>query len=219
MFIVDPVLFRIRTDNKSVMSALNKGYSKSEKMREILAKIIDLCVEHNIILQAEHIPGKLNIQADVISRRVDIFDWSIDWGVFRQISARWGPFQVDRMATARTAKVLPFNSLIWDVGCSAVETFSQNWGGVNNYVFPPFHLVDKVIRHFKNCGAFGVIVAPMWDAQPWWPALLSISKDYWVLPRVGNLFTHGVFGDFGLANSDFIVCCVDCRFILELVSE
>lgn len=203
------------------MAALNKGFSKSESLRDILGKIIAWCIEHNIILLAEHIPGSVNIIADDISRRIDIYDWAIDWRVFRTIRDKspWGPFQVDRMATARTAKVLPFNSLLWDVGCSAVDTFTQHWGEVNNYVFPPFHLVDKVVRHFKHCNAFGAIVAPLWEAQPWWPALVSITKNHMILPRINNIFTHRVFGEFGFSNTDFIVCFVDCRYLHKLDSQ
>jgi hypothetical protein len=193
------------------VSCINKAFTKSEYLRPLVKKIVDFCIENNVILQAEHIPGVDNVFADAISRKIDRDDWAINRQVFEDIASIWGPYDIDRMATAFSAVVPRYNSQLWDVGAEAVDAFTLDWGGVNNWIFPPFGAIARTVRHIRNCRAWGTLIVPRWPAQVWWPAVLTLTLEMFTLPRIPDLFVHSVFGVYGYCRFDFVVCLFDCR--------
>ena len=57
------------------------------------------CLQRDIHLAAQHLPGKLNVIADAESRALfDHTDWIIQLSVFRKIDRRMGILQVDLFA-------------------------------------------------------------------------------------------------------------------------
>ena len=59
---------RVACDNASVVIAINKGYSKHKVLGEMLRALTFYSMRHNFFLQAQHIPGRLNIESDLLSR-------------------------------------------------------------------------------------------------------------------------------------------------------
>ena len=45
----------------------------------------------------------------------------------------WGIYTIDRFANSTNAKLSRFNSLLCNVNTEAVDAFSQNWSGDNNW--------------------------------------------------------------------------------------
>ena len=71
------------------------------KMCALLWKIMTWCHHYQITLKARHIPGCLNVMADLLSRsnQVQSTEWSLHPQVFKQICLKWFTPHVDLFAT------------------------------------------------------------------------------------------------------------------------
>ncbi len=54
------------------------------------------------------------------------------------------------------------------------DAFTVNWKGLAGYAFPPFNLVPMVLNKVQSDQTEIVLIAPVWQAQPWWPLLLQL---------------------------------------------
>lgn len=61
----------VRSDNTATVAAINKSTSRSPGMLYLVKQIFWLSVEHDFILSARYLPGKLNVLSDSISRMHD----------------------------------------------------------------------------------------------------------------------------------------------------
>ena len=92
----------VATDNSTVVAYINKqGGTHSAEMCALLWKIMTWCHHNHITLKARHIPGCLNVMADLLSRshQVQSTEWSLHPQVFRQICQMWFTPHVDLFAT------------------------------------------------------------------------------------------------------------------------
>ena len=195
--------FRVRwfTDNQNVARILSVG-SKKPLLHALATKVFTLSVQHNIRLEPEWIPRDLNERADALSRIVDYDDWMLNPVVFADIEKLWGPHSVDRFASCHNRQVPRFNSRCWNPGAEAVDAFTVNWEGENNWWCPPIGLIPRVLRHAQVCRASGSIVVPLWLSAPFWPLLYPYGTGYFAsfvrdarqLPLVNTLFIPGLSG-------------------------
>ena len=91
----------VATDNSTVVAYINKqGGTHSAKMCSLLWKIMTWCHHYHITLKARHIPGCLNVMADLLSRsnQVQSTEWSLHPQVFKQIYQKWFTPHVDLFA-------------------------------------------------------------------------------------------------------------------------
>ena len=82
----------VATDNSTVVAYINKqGGTHSAEMCALLWRIMTWCHHFHITLKARHIPGCLNVMADLLSRsnQVQSTEWSLHPQVFKQICQRW----------------------------------------------------------------------------------------------------------------------------------
>jgi hypothetical protein len=63
----------VRSDNVSTVTSINKGTSRSVDMLGIVQKLFWMSVEFGFRLTSVHLPGRLNILSDKISRMHDVF--------------------------------------------------------------------------------------------------------------------------------------------------
>ena len=193
---------RIRwfTDNQNVVRIIQVGSGKENLQVEAL-RIFELTVRYSISLEPEWIPREQNQTADYISRIIDYDDWGIDPAVFDLIDSRWGPHTVDRFASKHNAKLNRFNSRFLDYNTEAVDAFTVDWQGENNYLCPPVYLVPRVLRHAQACRCVGSLVVPEWPSAAFWP-LLCVSEwefqsfvvDAMYLPLSDSLIVRGKAG-------------------------
>ena len=157
------VNMRVRwfTDNQNVVRILQVGSAKLHLQSEALT-VFGLCLANNIRLEPEWIPREENHIADYISRIVDNNDWSLDPIMFKMLDDLWGPHTVHRFATHYNAKLEHFNSRYACPGSEAVDSFTVNWGGENNWWCSPPCLVARVLEHAEVCKAQGTLVIPAW---------------------------------------------------------
>lgn len=58
----------VGTDNMALVAVLNSIYSKDAALRCLLKPIAQLCLSRNILIVASHVPGRVNIGPDLLSR-------------------------------------------------------------------------------------------------------------------------------------------------------
>ena len=55
------------------------------------------------------------------------------------------------------------------------EKKKRNWNSIKGYAFPPFALIGRCLEKILDQQVtFLVLVAPVWQAQPWYPSLLEL---------------------------------------------
>ena len=169
---------RLNTDNTTVACYLNKqGGSHSASLSRQAERILLWCQDQNVILTARYVPGKLNVLADSLSRSHMILpsEWTLSHNVLQPIWATWFKPQIDLFAT-RFSKRLPlFVSPVPDPQAWAVDAFSIPWRNLVAYAFPPFPIIGKVLKKAREEDVSMILVAPLWEAQPWYPDLLLLT--------------------------------------------
>ncbi|VDI48290.1 Hypothetical predicted protein [Mytilus galloprovincialis] len=55
-------------DNQAVVTIINKRTSESNRVMSLMRNLVFSTLKYNIVLKAEHIPGKINTIADSLSR-------------------------------------------------------------------------------------------------------------------------------------------------------
>ena len=70
-----------------------------------------------------------------------------------------------------------FKSRFWNSGSEAVDAFTCNWSGENNWLCLPIYLVPRAIRHASKCLASATLLVPQWPSAPFWPMLFPNGAD------------------------------------------
>ena len=153
----------IATDNSTVVSYINKqGGAHSPTLLRLTVELLLWLEAQNIIVQARHIPGCLNVIADHCC-------------IFRV----WGTPEVDMFATLSNSHLPRFMSPIPEPRALAVDALSQDWQGRSMYMFPPFPLLNKVMQKLRSTQVAEVIlVAPWWPSQSWFPHLPRLCVEH-----------------------------------------
>ena len=129
---------KLLMDNTTAIAYINKMGGPSPILASLVFDIWQWCLQRQIHLSAQHIPGAHNIAADQESRvDRDSSDWKLDPDVFAQINLVWGPFEVDFFAAQLTNQLPRFVSWRPDPEAEATDAFTQDWSLVKGYAFPP----------------------------------------------------------------------------------
>lgn len=158
------------TDNQAVESIMYKG-SMKPYLQSLVTEAFVLLRQKQISLTVLWAPRSMNELADACSRIIDYDDWGIHPSLFDLLHSCWGPFSVDRFASAQNALLPRFNSKFAEPGSEFVDALSVDWGTENNWIVPPPTLIPQTIQHIKACKAKGTLVVPKWPSAPFWPLL------------------------------------------------
>ena len=121
------------------------------------------CHHHQVTLRARHIPGCLNVMADLLSRlnQVQSTEWSLHPQVFKQISQKW---------FTTLSKVVYFT-------CRSICHLSETQVPLYIIIFSPSHgfplQVHSKIRQ-SNCL---ILIAPSLPGIPWFWDLVQLSTE------------------------------------------
>ena len=112
-------------DSRVAISYINqKGGTHSHRLCQLALDLWMWCVDRNITLHAEHLPGKLNVIVDFESRHMsDSSDWQLDTEIFSHLQQIHGPFSVDLFASFRNAQLEVFYSWKADPQAAAIDAF------------------------------------------------------------------------------------------------
>ena len=89
----------------------------------------------------------------------------------------WGPHTIDQFASYFNTQLPRFNSRFWNPGSEAVDAFTCDWQGENNWWCPPVYLVPRVLRHAQATKATGTLLVPNWPSATFWPMLFTTNTE------------------------------------------
>ena len=94
----------LKIDNTTAVAYINhQGGTVSKELVALTRDLWMWCLERNIHIQAQHLPGVLNQVADMESRSMrDRSDWKLDRRIFLKVNRRYGPLEVDLFASRLT---------------------------------------------------------------------------------------------------------------------
>ena len=151
---------------------------RSGSLCALLWRLLSWCHPRGIVLQARHIPGRLNVIADKLSRHNQVIqtEWSLSQQVFNLLCSSWSLPQLDLFATWFNHKLPKFVSLVPDPTARAVNSLSLPWDDLDAYAFPPVSLLNQVISKVMDQGCRRMIlIAPGWPNMPWFWDLVNLS--------------------------------------------
>ena len=185
----------IATDNTTVVAYINKeGEMKLGSLCALPWRILSWCTRQQVTLRACHIPGRLKVIADKLSRLGQTIqtEWSLHPEVFQAICDRWHQPQVDLFATRFNNKLSQFVSPVPDPQAWAVDVLSLSWEDLDPYAFPPAAILGKVVEKLQDypCNRI-ILIAPGWPSIPWFWDLVAMSSQIPLcLPNIPNLVSQ-----------------------------
>ena len=169
----------VATDNSTVVAYINKqGGTHSAEICALLWKIMTWCHHYHITLKARHIPGYLNVMADLLSRsnQVQSTECSASAGVQTDL-----PEVVHSSCRLIRLSSEPQTSTV-RVSCPRPKGLGHrcsklNWTNLSAYAYPPTALLHKVIQKIKQCHCLIILIAPGWPGMPWFGDLVQLSTE------------------------------------------
>jgi hypothetical protein len=191
---VTNVHIRLQIDNAAVVAYVNhQGGTKSLLLNKEVLEMWKWCFERRILISAEHLPGKLNVTADRLSRVFqDHVEWSLHPRMFQLLIVDLGiQPDVDLFASRINKQIPRFVSWHPDPLAWRVDALVFQWDRIKPYMFPPFCLVGRVLEKVRRDRVkVAVLVAPVWDTQPWYAdLLLMLIQQPVIFPRRSDLLT------------------------------
>ena len=184
----------VKTDNTTVMTYINKqGGTHSPSLCILVWNMFQWAIDNKVILTSQHIAGKANILADLLSRRSKILpaEWMLDRSVVETIFNTWDRPQVDLFATRWNCQIQTFVSPFPDELAYSVDALSLSWQGIMGYAYPPVVLIPKILQKIQSSNCIIILIAPFWTRQSWFPELAQLLIDYPVrLPVLHNLISQ-----------------------------
>ena len=167
---------QILSDNITTVAYINHMGGNTPHLSDLMSTLWSTASSMDVTLSARHLAGNLNLVADRLSRNRSPYEWSLHRTLFKTIDRMWGPHTIDRFAASHNHQLADYNSLHWDPGTRGVDALAQpDWKDENNYVNPPFWMLNKVISVVLEQRAHATIIAPHWPAQRWYSKLLKIT--------------------------------------------
>ena len=120
----------ISTDNTTVVSYINKqGGTHSPNLCVEVWKILNWCLEQDIVIRVRHIPGKFNILADRLSRldKPIKTEWALDQTVANSVFQMLNFRNVDLFATRLNHRLPLYVSPVQDYKALAIDALSMDW--------------------------------------------------------------------------------------------
>ncbi|CAC5424318.1 unnamed protein product [Mytilus coruscus] len=140
----------VRTDNATVVSYLNKqGGTRSPELCYLAWDLLQWCINHNVKIQAVHIPGKKNIIADALSRgkmTIRLTEWALNMTIVNLLFLQLGTPVIDLFATSMNKKLPVFCSPWPGETAVSVDALSMKWTDIFAYAFPPPIILNRVLQ-------------------------------------------------------------------------
>jgi hypothetical protein len=169
----------IRTDNTTAKAYINRqGGTRSLSLSQLASTIWTNCLQRNLHIQAQHIPGIDNTQADLASRRFYLKNlWKLRPQTFAHLQQLWGPHDVDLFAD-RTSHLLPqYVSWKLDPHALATDALTIPWTQFKNpYMNPPWNLITLTLQKIREQRLNqATLVVPHWPSAIWYPLLTDMA--------------------------------------------
>ena len=170
----------LSTDNVTVVAYIRKqGGTHSRSLYLEAKKLLFLCRDLEIVLSVRHIPGRLNVLADNLSRKHQILpaEWTLNQTIVNIVLDSFGSPTVDLFATRFNHRLPLYVSPIPDPAAWATDALSLDWNRLLAYAFPPFVLLAQVLRKIEVSQCRIILIAPLWHQRAWFNDLLNFLYD------------------------------------------
>ena len=146
------------------------GGVKALEVNEIIIELFNFCMNKNINIQASHICGHFNTQADALSRRSRDHCYSLPSHIFKLICNKmFFSSIIDLFASRLNYKLHNYYSEGPDPFAKEFDAFNNPWPN-KVYAFPPINLVDKFIHRFVHLNIeFGLLMCSFLPSQHFFP--------------------------------------------------
>lgn len=173
----------VQTDNKTAMTYINKmGGTQSAQCNQIALYLWEWCLQRNIIIRADNIPGHQNLIADWESRHhLDSSSWMLNPQLFQTLCQMTIDCNVDLFADRTNAQLPTYMSWLPDPHAVAYDALLHPWNNIKGYAFPPFCLIARCLKKTRMEKTTILLIAPAWTTQPWYATLLEMSVQVPVL--------------------------------------
>ncbi|KAK3284158.1 hypothetical protein CYMTET_8181 [Cymbomonas tetramitiformis] len=209
---------RLYCDNQAVVAMLSHFTSRNPDLMRRMRRLWLLLDLHDIELQARYIRSEANVWADNLSRCEDLDDWRLNRDWFVWANKQWGPYTVDRFASEISAQLPRYYAAWKDPKCEGVDSLTYDWRGENNWVNPPWALLDEVAHKLREEGAAATVVAPYWPGQSWFRELEALATEVVIMPRRRDLFTPSRLGGselLGPSKWDAVMFFIEARPLVQ----
>ena len=171
----------VNTDNTTTMYYINKqGGVRSWSLFQETKRLLLMAESQGWKLVSKHVPGKLNILADQLSRRYQVLqtEWKLHSDAVHLLFDRWGRPQVDLFATRYNYQLPTFVSPVPDELAWEVDALSITWNGLSAYAFPPHRILPQVLEKVRKASGLRLIlVVPFWERHPWLKEIRQLAVD------------------------------------------
>ena len=122
------------------------GGEQKRHLNDLTHEIRLWCKERDIWLSCFHIPGRLNVTADKLSRLTNNdMEWSLEGSVFSSIQDIYGQFD-NLFASSKNQECVKYASFKPDCRAFAINAFSLVWSDFFAYIFCPFSVLGAVLQ-------------------------------------------------------------------------
>ncbi|XP_013874757.1 uncharacterized protein LOC106525168 [Austrofundulus limnaeus] len=183
----------IRTDNTTVVSYINRqGGTRSLPLLELSHTLLQWCNVHFLSIRATHVPGRLNLGPDLLSRgRPMVREWRLHPSVVDQIWTMFGRAAVDLFATGANTHCPLFFSITDQNAPLGVDALAHPWPNVLLYAFPPVEMILPVLERVRRQRLSLILMAPHWPAKCWYAEIISLlAAQPWQLPLHQDLLSQ-----------------------------
>lgn len=173
-YVSDPKVKKIllHEDNSAVVHILNSMVSASPSMMSELRKLRMLLQGLGVRLEAKWIPSAVNRFADALSRTWDPGDIHasrhLTDSIARQFHLDPQSFMVQPLNETRPSRLKQIQDQLR-------EPWSDNRCRLWN---PTFDFLPIVVKKIEQEKASGILIAPIWPAQPWFARLRGLPAQF-----------------------------------------
>ena len=184
----------VATDNSTVAAALNRWTTRSNETALAVTDALEMARRRRWWIGATHVPGRLNLEADSLSRRWSPSRQKEEW----PIGTAWPPallrwacmpaeVQVDLFAAAynKINRARHFVTRLPETGALCTDAFSIPWTPFKTaWINPPFCRMGEVVARLSSGDRPGraLVIAPHWPRAVWWNQLLALADKMVILP-------------------------------------
>ena len=185
---------RLMLDNTTaIQNITNMGSCKNPILNDITKEMWLWANKRGIWLSAGYVPSAENI-ADGPSRKIiNDSEYMLNKEIFSSAVRLLGfTPTIDLFASRANTQLPEFISFTPQPGAKFVDAFSISWAKLKFYAFPPFAFVLQTLEKILDDKATGIIVFPVWEAQPFWPVAMRMIQKSFILSARRNLLVHPI---------------------------